>query len=58
MTHKKSTKSEVKPPEAPNPDFKGPKLVAAESLIEKIKPRSADTISFVKTPQKTQFHKS
>ena len=48
MTRKKLSKSVIKPPEPPNPDFKGPKLVAAESLIEKIKPRSADAISFVK----------
>ncbi|MGA8832361.1 MAG: UUP1 family membrane protein [Desulfomonilaceae bacterium] len=48
MTRKSLSKSVIKPPEAPNPDFTGPKLVAAESLIEKIKPRSADTISFVK----------
>ena len=48
MTRKKQTKSVGKAPEAPDPDFKGPKLAAAESLIEKIKPRSADASSFVK----------
>ncbi|MDA8405702.1 MAG: UUP1 family membrane protein [Deltaproteobacteria bacterium] len=48
MTRKKQSKSVVKQPEPSNPDFKGPKLAAAESLIEKIKPRSADASSFVK----------
>ncbi|MGC8658023.1 MAG: inactive transglutaminase family protein [Desulfomonilaceae bacterium] len=48
MTRKKSSKTEPKPPQPPTTEFKGPKLMAAESLIEKIKPRSADTITFVK----------
>ncbi len=47
MIQKKPSKSEAKPPEITSPGFKGPRLVAAESLIEKIKPRSADTRSFV-----------
>jgi len=47
MTRKKPSKSEARPSEITNPGFKGPKLAAAESLIEKTKARSADTRSFV-----------
>jgi hypothetical protein len=46
-TGKKPAKSEVKPPEIADPGFKGPKLAAAASIIEEIKPKSADTRSFV-----------
>jgi len=47
MTNAKRPKTETKPPDITNPDFKGAKLAAVDSLISKTKPRSADTPSFV-----------